>query len=142
MEGFVLSAKDIGVRLPRKEDYYYFFSVVHQRLIPDINVCTTLHLRQFLSGELRLLKLLDTRTYYFPIIFREDPALSVANLGRMCAEHDILKQYVPRDCKDWDFLVKVIATLDVSLLVDIDNRLFKRHARRLGYKAARPLSIG
>jgi hypothetical protein len=134
MEGFPLSAKDIGVRLPTKDAYYFFFSVVHQRLMPDINACTISHLRQFLSGELKLLKLLDTRSYYFPVALRDDPLISTQSLTKLCAEHLVLRDYVPRDCKDWDFVVKVMATLDCSLLADLDNQLFERHAKRLGYR--------
>jgi len=137
MESFPLSARDIGVRLPSKEDYYFFFSIVHQRLFPDINLCTTLHIRQFLSGELKLLKLLDVRYYYFPVVFRDDPLLSLQNLNRIVSDHEFLLHYVPRDCKDWDFIVKVMATLDVSLLVDLDNKMFMKYSKKLGYKAAR-----
>ena len=77
VEAFYMSQKDISQRLHTKDDYYYFFVHINQRLLPNINHMDEDTFLRYFSGETRALRLLDSIEYNFSEAALNDVKLSV-----------------------------------------------------------------
>ncbi|CAG9335746.1 unnamed protein product [Blepharisma stoltei] len=115
-----VSYKDISLRLHTKEDYYQFFNHINQRLLPEINNVNQDYLRQLFTGEKRALRLLDAKDYYFPKTFYKQDPLSPPSLYKMCIASEAISVFLPNQCKDVNFMIKLLATLDYDKVREID----------------------
>lgn len=118
-----LSYKDISLRLHTKDEYYLFFTQINQRLLPNISTITPEFFRQLLQGEKRCLTLLDSRNYYFPKMFLKHSMLNRVNIYKICNSDPIIDMYIPSNCMDLEYMIKVLATLDLGKLLEIDMYL-------------------
>ena len=122
-EEIELSYKDINLRLHTKDEFFMFFHDLNQRLLPNISYITAEYFRQLLKGEKKCLTLLDSRDYYFPKAFFNHSLLSVDNLYKQCADNLFISQYLPNNCTDTHYMVKLLATLNIGKLIEIDKQI-------------------
>jgi hypothetical protein len=123
LEGTELSYKDINLRLHTKEEFYMFFTHVNQRLLPTISSTSAEYFRHLLTGEKKCLKLLDSRDYYFPKPFMKHELLNASSLYKICSSSTEIINYLPIGCRDSDYMIKLLATLDPNKLIEIDDKI-------------------
>ena len=75
---------------------------------------------ELLSGDKKTIKLTAARDYYFPRRYLKHTLLSCKYLNKLCSEHAVITQYLPFNCKDVKFMIRLIASIDYQILIDID----------------------
>lgn len=118
-----INKRDLKLRLPKREHLREFFCWISkrysdQRLLPS--TASKRYLLELLSGEKKAIKLITARDYYFPKRYYKHALLSCKYLNKLCMDHPVISQYLPPNCKDVRFLIRLIASIEYQILIDID----------------------
>jgi hypothetical protein len=118
-----INKRDLKLRLPKRDhlrEFFWWISKMYldQRLLPT--TASKRYLLELLSGEKKAIKLITARDYFFPKRYYKHPLLSNKYLSKICTEHPVISQYLPLNCKDVRFIIRLIASIEYQILVDID----------------------
>ncbi|OMJ83212.1 hypothetical protein SteCoe_15929 [Stentor coeruleus] len=122
-DSICVTVKDINSRFRSKEDFYIFFKLINQRLLPSIKFTTNEYFYQVLSGDKKLVPILDSRNYYFPRNYLKHSLLAPENLQIVINNYPLINQYVPNDCKEQEYLIKILSTFNINKLKEIDEEI-------------------
>lgn len=102
---------------------YEYYSHLYQILLPDFNFCSQLFIRQIENKDKKVIRFTEARDFYLPL---ERSGTENRELYLYCMEHPVLKEYIPDDVMpDRAFLLKIMATLDLGRLLEINKELLR-----------------
>lgn len=100
-----------------------------QILLPRFDTCPVEFLRQVIDKEKKVLPLYQTRHFYLT----DHAKTKARSLTEYCMENRVLRQYIPDGgVQDRDFLVRVLATLDLEGLIEIQQAALCRKYQVIG----------
>jgi len=112
-----------SLRYLAPDELHNYLSYKCQVLLPKFDLCPVQFLQQVVEKGKKVLPLYQTRCFYLSDHAKTKPD----SLLQYCRENRVLRQYVPdTDTKDRDFLVRLLATLDLEGLLELQQAALSR----------------
>lgn len=118
-----------SLRYLAPDELHNYLSYKCQILLPKFDLCPVQFLQQVVDKTKKVLPLYQTRCFYLS----DHIKTKTDNLLQYCRENRVLRQYVPdTDTNDRDFLVRLLATLDLEGLLELQQAALCRRYQVIG----------
>lgn len=118
-----------NLRYLSPEEIHNYLCYKCQVLLPKFDQCPVQFLQQVVEKSKKVLPLYQTRHFFLS----EHVKTRTDNLHMYCRENRVLRQYVPdTDTADRDFLVRILATLDLEGLLELQQSALVRRYDVIG----------